>query len=557
MSMSPNWFNTTEGIYTAEGGLGNRPVTQADMDAWALQEQQQQQVTQAHIQQWIDSQRALGDNTLGDLFGAGSYVGPTTRGTAGVDQQGLYNWGDGLQSWVPMGDSRFIPAPQHNDSFFSGGGFLGGIVGTTKTHLEDTAHAYEKDPERAVLGINTPGESQAWGALLGKDYTPTVNQTGGPTQQTYDNAAASGYSTGPTETGHTLAPAVVGIGAASALAGGVAVGEGTGAAIGGAGTAEGVGTAGAGTTAGTTAGPLGTTSGAETLTGSTASSTTGSTDTLGTTQGNNGMWDFVDQNSVDPFSDSYVNDLNTQYGNPPSTAGDPNATGAFDQNGSQGVFDSNGNPLYNSDPNYQQLVQKYGSQIAQRLWAATQGGRGSQGKGILDTVTGDPLQAGFNSLPFLYSMYEANRQGNQVNPILAKLSGLADTASSNTNGLVASATGPFDRETMAGRDALMSDQSMRGVRGSSFGDQGIASYDLLRGRGRGELVGSTQAKALGLTGDLLNSQLKGTTNAATSRNLLIGAGLSASGRLFQPQQDPFGLANLLALSGNNNPFGTA
>lgn len=314
MAMNPNWFSTTDGMYTNEGGE-NRPVTQADQDAWAAQEQQMQQSFRDQIQQRIDAWRGQGDPLLGDLFNAGDYQGATTRGTPGVDEQGLYNWGDGLQSWVPMGDSRFVPAPQHNDSFTSGGGFLGGIVGTTKTHLEDTAHAYEKDPERAVLGINTPGESQAWGTLLGKHYDPTITQTGGPTQTTYNNAEQSGYSTGPTETGHTLAPAIVGIGAAGALAGGGTLvgGEGTATLAGGAGTdtlagstfvgdipiaGEGgtsiYGTAGTTAGTGTTATAGAGTTGASQL-GSGGSGTTSST---GSTSGVNTMSDGIDPSMI-------------------------------------------------------------------------------------------------------------------------------------------------------------------------------------------------------------------------------------------------------------------
>lgn len=295
------------------------------------------------------------------------------------------------------------------------------------------------------------------------------------------------------------------------------------------------------------AGEVGGTAGSGTLTGSTAN------DTLGTSQGNNSMWDLVNNVGYDPGGEGMYTAPSSnpdpyglgvdQYGNPtnqyaPSTfqGGQPDATNY----GQTGL-------------NYQQLAQKYGPQLAQQIikagLGAGGGSGGTVGGGILGTLGSDPLQAGFNSLPFLLAMQQANAQGNQVDPIIARMSGLADTAASNTNGLVASAVDPYNKQTMAGRDALMADQSARGIRGSSFGDQGITNYDTTRSMGLGDLTASTQAKSLGLQGGLLDSVLKGTTNAATSKNLLIGAGLSASGGLFKPQNDPFGLANLLALGG--------
>lgn len=223
MSARDNWWyaNGDAGMqqYMMDGE-GIRPVTQADIDAANAQDQQMQTSSQDEVRRYIQEARDRGDTTLGDPFSSEGWGGgPTIIGTPGVDQQGLYNWGNGLMSYVPMGDSRFVPKPQHNDSFTSPGGFFGGIVGTTKTHAEDTAHAYQKDPERAVLGINTPLESKAWGTVLGKHYEPTTTMGGGPTQRTYDNASAAGYSTGPTRTGHTLAPAVVSIGMAGGLSG--------------------------------------------------------------------------------------------------------------------------------------------------------------------------------------------------------------------------------------------------------------------------------------------------------------------------------------------------
>lgn len=202
----------------------------------------------------------------------------------------------------------------------------------------------------------------------------------------------------------------------------------------------------------------------------------------------------------------------------------------------------------------QSLLKQYGAPVVSALKGLLGGAGGdhlggapNQGRGIFDQLLGDPLGSAFNATPFLLALAEANRQGNITDPTLARLSGLSDQAAGNQGGLVDSVTGPYNRQSFAGRDALMADQQARGVRGSSFGDQSINSYDLTRSQGLGELTGSTMAKSIGLQGGLLGSVLQGQTQAATNRNLLLGAGLNASGKLFQPQSDPFGIKNLLGL----------
>jgi hypothetical protein len=84
---------------------------------------------------------------------------------------------------------------------------------------------------------------------------------------------------------------------------------------------------------------------------------------------------------------------------------------------------------------------------------------------------------------------------------------------------------------------MMQDQQLRGVRGSSFGNNDITNYDYMRSLGRGDLFNRANVATAGLEGNLINQR-------NTNRNLLLGAGLNASGRMFQPQSDPFGLENL-------------
>src|SRR6185369_7539356 len=97
---------------------------------------------------------------------------------------------------------------------------------------------------------------------------------------------------------------------------------------------------------------------------------------------------------------------------------------------------------------------------------------------------------------------------------------------------------PYDMDTGIGRQNMLQDQQLRGVRGSSFGDQSLTNYDYMRSLGRGDLFNRANLASAGLEGNLINQR-------NTNRNLLLGAGLNASGRMFSQQSDPFGLKNLL------------
>lgn len=145
----------------------------------------------------------------------------------------------------------------------------------------------------------------------------------------------------------------------------------------------------------------------------------------------------------------------------------------------------------------------------------------SAGRGILDTIKNDPLQAAFNATPFLLAMSEANRQSNDLNGVLNSINGEAYTRS---------VLNPYDRDTGIGRQNLQSDLGLRGVAGSSFGYQALDNYDYNRALGRGDLANRGLMSSAQLAGNLINQR-------NTNRNLLLGAGLNASGSLFKPQQD--------------------
>lgn len=243
------------------------------------------------------------------------------------------------------------------------------------------------------------------------------------------------------------------------------------------------------------------------------------------------MWDWLDQISGDT---PYTFPGETASSGPAGVSG--GGTGAFDMGGSQGVFDSSGNPLYHSPTTLSSLLSQYGSQGLSGLKGLLSGGSagagstsGSQGGGILDSLMRNPLEAAFDSAPFLLAMNEANRQSGDLNGVIDKING---------QGYTQAVLNPYDMDTGMGKTNLLQDLSMRGVSGSSFGNQQLGNYDYMRALGRGDLASKAQMSSAGLEGSLINQR-------NTNRNLLLGAGLNASAKLFSPQPDPFNLRALL------------
>lgn len=197
------------------------------------------------------------------------------------------------------------------------------------------------------------------------------------------------------------------------------------------------------------------------------------------------------------------------------------------------------------------IAKKYGPGVANKILNYVRGQSGNTvGQGILGQLTGDPLGSAFSALPFLLALKESDRQSGDINNAITRMHALEDSVSGNASPYMRSILDPYDMATAAGRTNLMQDQLLRGVRGSSFGDQSINIYDYTRGLGRGDIAARALQGSTALQGNLINSELGAVNARNTNRNLLLGAGLSASGKLFSPQQEPFNLATLLGLGGS-------
>ena len=162
------------------------------------------------------------------------------------------------------------------------------------------------------------------------------------------------------------------------------------------------------------------------------------------------------------------------------------------------------------------ILNKVGPVAAQKLL----GGGGS----LWDQLSSDPLRSAFNATPFLLALTQANKQGHDLDQVLSQING---------QGYTQSVLNPYDMQTAAGRTSLTDSLTNRGVLGSSFGYNDLNNYQYIRDMGRGDLASKAGLASAGLQGNLINQR-------NTNTNLLLGAGLNASGRLFSPQKDPFG-----------------
>jgi hypothetical protein len=148
------------------------------------------------------------------------------------------------------------------------------------------------------------------------------------------------------------------------------------------------------------------------------------------------------------------------------------------------------------------------------------------GGGLFDNILG-----GLGNLsPAILAGYLGNSQRQDVMGQVGRLNTLGDSLSGTA--FMNSITNPYDQQTGLGRNALMQNLQQRGVGGSSFGNQQLGNFDYQRGLGRGDLATRAQAGIAGTQGQLYSDALRGMVGGNAAYNQLLGAGLGASGSLF-------------------------
>lgn len=156
----------------------------------------------------------------------------------------------------------------------------------------------------------------------------------------------------------------------------------------------------------------------------------------------------------------------------------------------------------------------------------TGGGMGSNG--LFDNILG-----GVGNLsPAIIAAYLGNSQRQDVMGQVGKLNSLGDSLGGQTSPFLQAISNPYDLQTGMGRTALTQNLQQRGVGGSSFGNQQLGNYDYMRGMGRGDLLTKAGVGLSTAQGGLYNDALKGIVGGNAAYNSLLGAGLGASGSLF-------------------------
>lgn len=93
-------------------------------------------------------------------------------------------------------------------------------------NLKSILQKIKDNPERLLLGAVDPASSKVWGKVLGKDYAPMVDQMGGATKQTYNDAGAAGIDIRDGKKLHDVAHVVAGAYAGNYGAGKLGIGGG-------------------------------------------------------------------------------------------------------------------------------------------------------------------------------------------------------------------------------------------------------------------------------------------------------------------------------------------
>ena len=328
-----------------------------------------------------------------------------------------------------------------------------------------------------------------------------------------------------------LAPAGVGTaGSGIGAAGGSTLGF-EGAGLGAAGAGVGAGTAAAGGTAGSGAGGAAAAGGEE--------------------LGGSPMWEWLDTIDTPGVSDAtFENVLGPSvnsggFGLPGgdialTSAGSDAAALPFLSNAPAGsVFASGGSaPAINAfdlgdainSGSFLDTLKNYGGAAYSTLKNLFAPSGAPTGTGIPGPFGNSALNAAFDATPFLLALHEANSQSNDLNGVLNQI---------NADAYRRSVLNPFDIQTAYQRGALQQDLANRGVAGSSFGNNDLNNFDYLHGLERSDMASKASLAAAGLQGQLINQR-------NTNRNMLLGAGLNASAKLFSPQPDPFNLRYLMS-----------
>lgn len=119
--------------------------------------------------------------------------------------------------------------------------WAGDMYDFEKNNFSNMWKKFKNDPTQLLIGAGDPFSAKMWGGITGKDYEPYVNQLGGATEKSFQDAEKEGIDTGAARGAHKIAGAIASyygggaLGSAFGTAGQAAgIGAGAGQALGGA-----------------------------------------------------------------------------------------------------------------------------------------------------------------------------------------------------------------------------------------------------------------------------------------------------------------------------------
>lgn len=88
--------------------------------------------------------------------------------------------------------------------------FFDSLIQTPIYQAQSMLDTYSNKPGQALVGANTPLETNLWNKLLGTNMTPTMNMYGGPSEATYAKAKQEGVDLSAGRVADSIVPAAVG-----------------------------------------------------------------------------------------------------------------------------------------------------------------------------------------------------------------------------------------------------------------------------------------------------------------------------------------------------------
>lgn len=88
--------------------------------------------------------------------------------------------------------------------------FFDSLIQTPVYQAQSMLDSYSKSPGQALVGANTPLETNLWNQVLGTKMTPTMNMYGGPSEATYAQAQREGVDLSAGRAADSVVPMVAG-----------------------------------------------------------------------------------------------------------------------------------------------------------------------------------------------------------------------------------------------------------------------------------------------------------------------------------------------------------